>query len=720
MKQILQNFRSGELRVEDVPAPMVKPGFVLARNLYSVVSAGTERHTVDFAQKNLLAKARARPDLVRKVVQTARSEGIATAYQRAISRLDDWRPLGYSSSASVLEVGEGVTNLAAGDVIACAGAGYANHAEIICVPQNLVAKAEAAVSPRQAAFATLGAIALEGIHRANLTPGECVGIIGLGLVGQLAALILKQYNFPVMGVDVNPAQVERARALGISATVTEDAISLANMLSDSAGLDAVLVTAATASSDPVRLAGELCRMRGRVSAIGLVGMDVPRQLYYDKQLDFVVSRSYGPGRYDPNYEEKGNDYPVGYVRWTENRNLKEFLRLLANGLDVSRLITHTVPLDDAPAVYDMILNNPRHEYFLGVLFEYPAQPSCATRIELPNFVARSGEAHETAQLGIIGVGQYAHGTLLPELKKIVGAQIRAVCSATGRSAQAEARAHGAAYATSDYRQILDDAAIDAVVIATRHNLHARIAVEAIQRGKHVLVEKPPALNEDELHEIVQAIRERSDVKFTVGYNRRFSPHARAIKHALEKLPKPYVMEYRVNAGAIEASSWVHDPVEGGGRIVGEACHFVDLLGFFAGALPTRVYAQNVGGDTDAARLQDNVSLQISFADGSTGSILYTSLGARSQPKERVEIFAGGVSLVLDNFKQTLIYGANVKKASSANQDKGQAQMLCAFLDAVRNNSLPPIPLDALIFTSLTTFDSLESLRKGMPVELHAS
>lgn len=714
MKQVLQNFRSGELRVEDVPAPILKPKHVLVQNLFSVVSAGTEKHSVDFANKSLLDKARARPDLVKKVMQYAQTDGIATAYQLAMSRLDDWRPLGYSTAGRVLEIGEGVTHITRGEIVACAGANYANHAEIISVPMNLVARVPENVNARHAAFATLGAIALQGIHRANLSPGERVGVIGLGLIGQLTALILKQYNFDVMGADVNPVQVERARALGISATTNEQANAMAQTMSRGAGLDAVLVTAATASSEPIRLAGEMCRMRGRVSAVGLVGMDVPRQLYYDQELDFFVSRSYGPGRYDPDYEEHGNDYPLAYVRWTENRNLQEFLRLLENGLNVEPLITHTHPLENAPQVYEMLLNNPRKEYFFGVLFEYPAQPSRATRIELPQMISTPREKKDALQLGIIGVGQYARGTLLPALKKNPHAQIRAVCSASGRSARAEAEANGAQYATSDYLEILQDDAIDAVIIATRHNLHAQIAAEALARGKHVFVEKPPALNRDELKILVDALRAHPSARFMVGYNRRFSTHAQKIKRALEKLPKPLVMNYRVNAGKIDAASWVHDPREGGGRIVGEVCHFVDLLQYFCGAAPVQVFAQSVGGDSDAARLQDNVQIQISFADGSMGNITYTALGARSLPKEHVEIFAGGASFVLDNFKQTFSYGAEVKKFGGMNQDKGQTEMLRAFLDVTRNGIAAPISLEQILSTSLVTFDALESLRANAP------
>lgn len=717
MKQVLQNFRSGELRVEEVPAPALKPKHVLVQNLFSVVSAGTERHAVDFANKSLLDKARARPDLVRKVMQYAQTDGLATAYQLAMSRLDDWRPLGYSSVGRVLEIGEEVTQFAIGDVVACAGANYANHAELVCVPMNLVARVDAAVNPRFAAFATLGAIALQGIHRANLSPGERVGVIGLGLIGQLTALILKRYNFDVMGADVNPVQVERTRALGIPATTTEQAVGMAQTMSDGAGLDAVLVTAATATSDPVTLAGELCRMRGRVSAVGLVGMDVPRQLYYDKELDFFVSRSYGPGRYDPTYEEQGNDYPIGYVRWTENRNLQEFLRLLATGLDVAPLITHTRPLADAPQVYDMLLNNPNKEYFLGVLFEYAAEPSRATRVDLPNMIGAARGKTDAVQVGMIGVGQYGRGTLLPILKKIPGAQVRAVCSASGRSAQAEAQEMGAAYATSDYHEVLNDDAVEAVLIATRHNLHAALAVEAIGRGKHVFLEKPPALNADELMKIVDALRANPKVIFMVGYNRRFSSHAETVKRALAKVPKPYVMQYRINAGKIDAKSWVHDAEEGGGRIIGEGCHFCDLLEYFCDAEPVRVSATSVGGESEAARLQDNVNIQIAYADGSLGDIVYTSLGARTLPKERVEIFAGGTSLLIDNFKQTLVYGQEVKKQGGLAQDKGQPEMLRAFVDKVRQGGAPVIPIAQIVNTSLVTFAALDSLRLKSVVNL---
>lgn len=713
MKQVLQNFKSGELKIADIPAPVARPGFVVVQNAYSVVSAGTERHSIEFAQKNILDKARARPDLVRKVLNYARTDGALTAYQLAMARLDDWRPLGYSSAGRVIEIGEGVTDISIGDGVACAGAGYANHAEIISVPRNLVARIPPGVDAKQAAFTTLGAIAMQGIRRASLTPGESVAVIGLGLIGQITALILKQYHFNVLGIDVNPHQVDRVKNLGIRAlTMDEDVRGAAKQMTEG-GVDAVIVTAATADNQPIELAGELCRERGRVSVVGLVGMNVPRDLYYKKELDLVVSRSYGPGRYDPTYEEKGIDYPISYARWTENRNMQEFLRLLSLGLDLAPLITHIKPIDDAARVYDMLLHNPQREYFLGVLFEYAPQINLATRIELAN--ARR-VAQSNIQIGVIGSGAFARATLLPVIKTIPNVSIRGVCSATGRTAEIEARVSGAAYCTSRVEDILDDTAIDTVVIATRHNLHAALVCQALARGKNVFVEKPLALNRDELNQVSQAAR-ASDRLLMVGYNRRFSQYSIAVKNWLSQLSKPYVMHYRINAGFIEPNVWVHDPEEGGGRIIGEVCHFVDLLQFFAGAAPVEVFASAVDGDSDAARLRDNLTIALRFADGSIGNIVYTALGSRAMAKEHIEIFASERSLVIDNFKSVTLYDNSAHRQGGWAQDKGHAAMLKEFFTAIHAGKPSPIPLDELVLTSLVTFAVVEAVENGKSVSI---
>jgi predicted dehydrogenase len=714
MKQVLQNFKSGELQVRDIPAPVARPGFVVVQNAYSVVSAGTERHAVEFAHKNILDKARARPDLVRKVLTYARNDGILTAYQLAMSRLDDWRPLGYSSAGRVIEIGEGVADISVGDWVVCAGAGYANHAEVIATPRNLVARIPQGVDAKQAAFTTLGAIAMQGIRRASLTPGASVVVIGLGLIGQIATLILKQYGFDVLGIDVNPRQVERAKNLGIRAmSMEQDVRGAAKAMTEGGGADAVIVLAATADSKPVELAGELCRERGCVSVVGLVGMDIPRDLYYKKELDLVVSRSYGPGRYDPQYEEKGVDYPISYARWTENRNMQEFLRLLAIGMDLSPLITHIKSIDDAAHVYDMLLHNPNKEYFLGVLFEYAAQIDAKSKIVLQSNASPRAK-NAKIKLGVIGSGSFARATLMPVLKDNPDVAIRGICSATGRTAESEARASGAEYCTSRAEDILNDAEIDTVVIATRHNLHASLVCQALTQGKNVFVEKPLALNLEELEQVAKTYQSANRL-LMAGFNRRFSAHSIAVKNWLSKLTKPYMIHFRVNAGFIEPHVWVHDAEEGGGRIIGEVCHFVDLLQYWAGSAPMEVFANSVGGDTDAERLRDNITIAIRFADGSIGNIVYTALGSRAMSKEYAEIFAGQHSLVVDNFKSAIHYGDSVKRQGGLAQDKGHETMLKEFLAAIRDAKPSPIPFEQLYATTLATFKVVESLDTWRPV-----
>jgi predicted dehydrogenase len=493
-----------------------------------------------------------------------------------------------------------------------------------------------------------------------------------------------------------------------------EAAAAAKSFNGGRGLDAVIITAATVSSDPVQLAGELCRPRGRVSAVGLVGMDIPRQLYYEKELDFYVSRSYGPGRYDAEYEEKGTDYPFSYVRWTENRNMLEFLRLLAAGMNLAPLITHSFDIAEARRVYELILDA-RREYFLGVLFEYPQESTVKRKLTFAPPAARSAESD--IRLGIIGPGSFARATLLPALRKMPGVTIQGVCSATGRSAQSEAKASGAAYCTTDYREILTDPQINAVLIATRHNLHARMVVDALEAGKNVLVEKPLALQRGELEEVMQAARDHPERLLMVGFNRRFSTHSRRIKTDLTALRPPFMLHYRVNAGYLPPESWVHDPEEGGGRILGEMCHFVDMLQFLTGCDPVRVWAQPVKGNGEAARLRDNVDCTILFADGSVGNILYTSLGPRTLAKESVEVFAGGRAFVLDNFRSVIEYDETAHAHRALSQDKGHAQMLAAFVDALKKGTPSPIALRELYLTSLATFAIVESLETGRPVDL---
>lgn len=723
MKQLLQNIRTGDLRLEDVPAPALLPGGMVVRNHFSLVSAGTERATLAFGRQNLVGKARARPDLVRQVLSRASTDGIIPTYQAVMQRLNDSMPLGYSCVGEVLESSEELTEFRPGDLVACAGAGYANHAEVVYVPRNLVARLPESLSPRIGAFATLGAIALQGIRRAELTPGEKVAVIGLGLVGQLTLQLLDAYGFPALGLDVNPRQVESARHQGsgdvavIDVDGTED---LASTFSGGHGLDAVIITASTKSNDPLALAGRISRERGRVSVVGDVGMDVPRRLYYERELDLRVSRSYGPGRYDPSYEEQGIDYPLAYARWTEQRNMAEFLRLAAaHRIDLERMITHVFPIDKAQDAYRLIMENPRDETFLGVLLEYSHQPEPLERRLFLRAAPESARKPTAVRVGLIGSGAFAQSTLLPALAKQPQVRLQAIASATGRSATARAKRYGCDYATTDYQDILRDETVNLVVIATRHGLHAPMSIQALQAGKDVFVEKPLALNPDELEDVIRAVN-KCRGKLMVGFNRRFSPMAVQLKAFLTATREPMVINYRVNAGYIAPDHWVHDPAQGGGRIIGEVCHFVDFLTFLTGSLPTRVWTQ--GLPNNGQYRDDNIVASLDFASGSKGTITYVANGDSKFPKERVEGFCGGAVGVLDDFRQLELVSKGKSKLfkSRLQQDKGHLEELKTLIASIIGADPGyPIPIEELVSTTLSTFVMLDSLRQQEPRQIDA-
>jgi predicted dehydrogenase/threonine dehydrogenase-like Zn-dependent dehydrogenase len=721
MKQLLQHLKTGEIIIEDVPPPICLPGGVVVRNRFSLVSAGTERATVEFARQSIIGKARSRPDLVKQVINRVRTDGLLGTYRAAMARLDQLQPLGYSSAGEVIEVGE-VADVKVGDLVACAGSGYASHAEVVFVPRNLVAKLPQGVTPRQGAFATLGAIAMQGVRRAELTPGERVGVIGLGLLGQLTVQILRAYGSPVLGLDINRDRVEAARSTGVDGAAVigaDDVEGMARAFSGGAGLDAVIITAASKSSEPVELAGRLLRERGRVSAVGDVGMDVPRRIYYAKELDFRVSRSYGPGRYDPSYEEHGIDYPLPHARWTEQRNMGEFLRLVAAGkVDVDALTTHSFPIDRAQDAYRLVVDNPAGEKFLGVLLEYlvRAEPA-GRRVALPASPAKGAAGKVgTIRVGLIGAGGFATSTIVPALRALPDVRVHAVASAGGATARELARRTGAEYATSDYREIIADPQVDVIVAATRHNLGSAIAAEALRAGRHVHVEKPLAITLDGLRTVAKAA-EGSQAKLMVGFNRRFAPSTRAAQMHFRGRSTPLVMVCRVNAGFIPADHWVHDPVEGGGRIKGEVCHFVDLLQHFAGAAPVKVNASRLPPAGDLVLWDDNVSTTIEFADGSLGTIIYSALGADALPKERVEIMGAGRSAVIDNFRAAELYQGKERKVASAGQDKGHRAQFAAFVSAIASGGPSPVPARELLLSTLATLCIEESLRTGQPVQV---
>jgi predicted dehydrogenase len=721
MKQLTQNFKSGELKVEDVPIPVLKPGGLLVRNCFSLVSAGTERMLVDLGQKSIVGKARARPDLVKQVWQRVKRDGLVSTFHKVMESIETHKPLGYSSSGVVEAVGGGVDGFTTGEMVACAGAGYANHAEVVFIPRNLCAKVPEGVSPEEAAFATVGSIALQGIRRAQPQIGENVGVIGLGLVGQITAQMLKANGCKVFGIDIDPEKVALAQKLGADgAAVTDQAQALCYDLSDGLGMDSVIITAATTSSEPVQMAGDISRDRGRIVVVGSVGMEVPRDVYYRKELDLRLSRSYGPGRYDSNYEEKGVDYPVGYIRWTEKHNMGEFLRLVAQGdVKPKKLITHVFDFNDALSAYDIITGKTQEKY-LAILLKYDVETQLKSKVFLTDTTdvgTKKRPVEGRVNIGIIGAGNFARGVLLPNLSKIKSANIRCIATATGLTAAHTGKRFGCDYVTSDYKEILDDPELHAVIIATRHNLHSQIAIEALNKGKYVFVEKPLAISPEQLKQIVQAWK-TSNGNIMVGFNRRFAPFTRRIKDHFRGRMYPISINYRVNAGPIPRDNWLQDPEEGGGRIIGEACHFVDFLQYMAGCYSLRVHAEMLRSGSQGKDTADNVSLILTFSDGSVGTINYLANGDPGFSKERVEIFGGGSVCIIDDFRYAEIASGGNRQKFSGHQDKGHNSELREFVEAVSKGEKVPMDFQESIAVTLTTFKILESARSGLPEDLN--
>jgi predicted dehydrogenase/threonine dehydrogenase-like Zn-dependent dehydrogenase len=685
----------------------------LVRTSYSVISIGTERSKLEFGRKSLLGKARSRPDQVRQVLEVVQREGVASAYRKVRHRLNAFTPLGYSSAGVVVGVGEGVPEFRVGDRVACAGAGYANHAELNWIPRNLVVPVPGNVPLEGAAFATLGAIALQGVRQAEVGLGESVAVIGLGLLGQLTVQLLRAAGARPIGIDVDAARVALAAGQGaLGVERRDDVVERVRVATGGIGVDAVIITAATSSEDPMRLACQLARQQGRVVVVGEVPINVPRSPAYEKELEVRLSRSYGPGRYDPTYEEGGHDYPVGYVRWTEGRNLGEFVRLLSSGsLDLGSLITHRYDFADAVAAYDS-LSGPEGRGALGVLLRYPedAAPE-PRRIALSSssapFAARGGRVG----IGLIGAGGFASSVLLPQLRRLE-VDLRGVMTASGLTARDAAEKHGFRYMAGSSDELLADPEIQAVVIATRHDEHARLASEALRAGKAVFVEKPLALDDESLDEVLGAAA--AGGLLMVGFNRRFAPATVFLRERLARTAGARVVQVRVNAGAVPAESWVHDPAAGGGRLLGEGCHFVDLALYLAGSPAVEVSAGALGGADPAAVLQDNLQVTLHCADGSLASVLYTSKGDIRSGKERVEVFAGGATGVIDDFRRAEFW-AGRRERWRGTQDKGHTAELAAFVRTVREGGTAPIPLAELENSSRATLRAAAALRAGVAV-----
>jgi predicted dehydrogenase/threonine dehydrogenase-like Zn-dependent dehydrogenase len=717
MKQVLQDFGSGKLSVAEVPPPVAQRGRVLVRTAASVISAGTERMTIEMGQKTLLGKARERPELVKQVIQKARNEGFQPTIEAVRARLSSLKALGYSAAGTVIEVGEDVTDFQVGDRVACAGAEYASHAEVLSVPKNLCVRIPANVSMEAAAFSTLGAIALQGVRLAEPTLGESVVVIGLGLIGQLTVQLLKANGCRVFGVDLDQQKVDLAKQLGADDGSTLDQVE-GRILdwSRGRGADAVLITAATSSNQPIELAGKILRLKGRVVAVGLVGLEIPRELYYQKELTLKISMSYGPGRYDPEYEERGHDYPFAYVRWTEGRNLEAFLDLLAAGrINVEPLISHRFSIDDAEQAYQLIAGRTQEPY-LGILLSYDTQRPLESRFAVTSRKSSQRVPEKTVRIGMIGAGNYAQKFLLPNFQA-AGADFHSVATASGITARQVADKYGFHYCVSSADQILEDKEINLIVVATRHDTHAKLARRALESGHHVFVEKPLAMNDEELDELIDTaiVAERC---LMVGFNRRFSPLARAAQDFFKDRTAPLSISYRVSAGRIPATHWIQDPRQGGGRIIGEVCHFIDLMHFLTGSVTTRVYAEAIRSSQTDIVDHDSVFVTLRFADGSNGSIAYLSEGDKAMPKEHIEIFGEEASFVLDDFRSAIAYkNGKEKRQSLRSQDKGQKGEVRAVCEVVLAGKAAPIALEDLNATTRATFKIKESLRMGLPVDV---
>lgn len=711
MKQVVQDIRSGKIQVLEVPIPVTQPGTVLVRTAASLVSAGTERMLLEFGSKSMLGKARSRPDLVQQTLDKAKREGVLNTIDAVRNRLDQPLPMGYSSAGEVIEVGDGVGSLRAGDRVACAGAGAA-HAEYVVVTEMLATPLPQAVDFESGAFTTLGAIALHGFRLGEAQLGSNVAVIGLGLLGQLAASLAKSAGCRVLGIDLESARVTLARGGGIESVLRQDAPSASETFTQGMGFDLVLICAASTSNDPIQLAGEIARDRAAVVAVGAVGMDVPRRDFYNKELRVLVSRSYGPGRYDPSYEELGFDYPPGYVRWTECRNFEAFLSLLSEGsIDVGRLITHRIPISEAKNAYEAIQDQGGKQA-LAIVLTYPeAEGSTPERIvRFPGKRSR-GDIVPLVKLGALGAGNFAAAVLYPILSKLEGIELIGVASANGLRAADAAKKFGFRYATTEEDQIVQDGEINAVAILTRHHLHADQSSRTLEAGKHVFSEKPLAMNQEELDRVFQSLRSSEGV-LTVGFNRRFAPLAVKLKEFFSTTSSPLLVHYRVNAGALPSDHWLHDPAQGGGRLIGEACHFVDFLVFLTGALPIDVFTRGLP-DVEPFR-EDNVSISIQFSNGSVGTIDYLACGDPSVSKECVEVFGGGRAAKLYNFRRLELSSEGKTRTIKSNlrQDKGHQGIWQAFVHSLRSGDAPPIPYEQIYAVHRATFAALVSLRIG--------
>jgi predicted dehydrogenase/threonine dehydrogenase-like Zn-dependent dehydrogenase len=722
MKQLLQNIKNGETVVVEVPIPQLQPGMALVRNQVSLVSAGTERMVVEFAGKSLLGKALSRPDLVHQVADKARREGLLSTMEAAFNRLDQPMPLGYSSAGIIEAIADGVQGFKRGDRVACSGGGYAVHAEYVTIPKNLLTPLPENVDFDSAAFTTLGAIALHGFRLSSAQLGETVGVIGLGLLGLLVVSIARAAGCRIFGVDLDQSRIKIANQLGATAVDRPQAVEAAMAFSHGMGIDKLLICADSPSSDPVELAGEIARDRAHVVAIGAVGLTLPRRIYYQKELTFVNSRSYGPGRYDPSYEEAGQDYPIGYVRWSEGRNLEAFVELIAKGhVDIKPLITHHFPLENASQAYELITGK-TNQPFLGVLLTYPEVNLKTVEIQTVYEPVKKTSlpvaGANIVRLGVLGAGNFANAVMLPILKKIPSVELVSISSASGFHAEIASKKYGFKYTAASESEILSDPQVNTLCLLTRHYLHAEQVLRGLQAGKHVFCEKPLAITPEQLDQIKQQIlSNETSPLLMIGFNRRFAPLVRKLYEYILPRSEPLISTYRINAGSIPLTHWVQDPAIGGGRVIGETCHFIDLLTFLVGAAPIQVSAQSLPDDNRYR--EDNTTMTFTFPDGSLGTVIYLANGNKAFPKERLEVFVGGRVAVLDDFRSLELVGNGKRQVyrSRLRQDKGHRAEWDAFSQAIIAGGPPPIPYEQLFSVTEATFAVLEAIRTRQPVSL---
>lgn len=716
MKQVIQCYRSATPKVDDVPPPSLRGAGLLVLNEASLISPGTEKSTVQVAQRSLIGRAMERPEKVRKVLAAIQKNGLKDTLKRVFERLDSPVALGYSCAGTVVEVGKDADFFSVGDRVACAGQNYASHAEMVYVPKHLCVKIPEAVDSEDASFVTLGAIALQGVRQAEPRLGDRVAVIGLGLLGQLTVQMLKASGCRVIGADLDSSKLQLARQLGADAVSSSAALmEAASAFSEGHGVDAVIITASTKDNGPVELAGAIARAKGRVVVVGAVGMNLPREPYYKKELELRLSMSYGPGRYDSQYEEHGRDYPFGYVRWTEQRNMQAFLELVAERkVHLKSLITHRFPIEQAESAYSLMMEGTQP--YMGMVITYPSDRARP----LPRTISVTPQQSTRAvTMGIIGAGNHVRAMLLPPLQTMNSVTIRALCTASGITSKSLAGKIKAGYCTSDAQAILDDAAINTVLIGTRHDSHGSLVVKSLLADKHVFVEKPLCLTEEELQEIRVVYEKKAPdgLQLMVGFNRRFSPHANQARTFFASRTNSLVMLYRVNAGRIPPEHWVQDPDVGGGRLIGEVCHFVDYMQALCAAPPISVFARRIGRHSSGIT-DDQCVLSLTFGDGSIGTIVYTAEGHASLPKERFEAHADGKSLTMDDFLETQMYeGRQNHVFKTAKREKGFPEEMTQFVQAIEQGLPPVITFDQIEAVTRTCLLAVQSLRSGSAYQL---